>query len=854
MIHIYNSVKFISILVLVMMLAQVGFAQKVTTVYGKVIDAETKELLPFVNIGFKGTNVGASTDMDGYYRIETRFPSDSLFASYLGYNTSTQYVIAEDKQEINFQLSSTSLQLETVEFVAKKKKYNKKNNPAIDLSQKVIENSFKNSTKSLPYFSYDQQEKIRLDINNVTEKFKEAPVIRKFDFMWDYIDTSDVNGRTLLPFFMRENLSKVYYKRDGHTKKERRIATRFTEFEEGIDPQSMNDIIEALYQDIDIYEGQISLLDNQFVSPFHPSGKDFYRYYILDTTVVNNKEAIKLAFIPAVKGNLGFTGDVYISNDGNYTVLKVDMGIIKGINLNFVRDIRIIQEFEEIQDVYVKTKDEVVVDYSLSDNSVGLFGTRTLYFKNYSFDKPEDMSVFGGLEKVITPKEAFHRSDEFWAENRIIPLEEKEVELYEMINRLTTDKYYKRYVFLGKVIATGYVPAGPINVGVLATFVSFNAVEGLNLKIGGETNPDFSKKIQLEGNIGKAFKTDEWKYSAGMTYSFNDLYYMNPRHYIQIYTERNSEFPGQELDFYSPGNFFLSFQRGDATKMLLSETYGIKYRRELNGFSYELGVNRKKRMPYGSLKFGYFEGDNEQFRSDITTSEVGLALRYAPNEQFIQGKDRRTQIFNKYPIIRTNISQGISALDGDFNYTKLRINLFKQFEWTLAGRTNVSIESGKTWGKIPYLLQFIPRGNQTYAYELNSYNLMNFMEFAADQYVSAKVEHYFSGLIMNRIPLIKKLKLREVLTVKGIYGNLSKKNDPSFHPSRIQFPKNEDGVSTTYTFDNRPYLEASLGFTNIFKVLRVDFVYRVNYHEHVNVPSLFGKEGMGVRIKTHVEF
>lgn len=843
-------------LILILLTANVVFSQSVTRVYGTVVDAETGEPLPFVDVGFKNTSVGTTTDLDGKYEIETRFPSDSLFANYLGYKQALKAIIKEESQQVNFALKTVSLQLETVEFVVKKGKYSKKNNPAIDLSQKVIENSYRNSLRSLDFYSYKQQEKIRIDINNITNSFKEAPVIREFDFMWDYIDTSDVNGRTYLPFFMRENLSRVYWKKSDNALKERRIATRYTEFEQGVDPQSMTDVIDILYQDIDIYQGQIKLLSNQFVSPFHPSGKDFYRYYILDTTEVNDQSAIQLAFIPAVKGNLGFSGNVWISNDDNFTVLKVDMGVVKQINLNFVRDVRIIQEFEELDGNYVKTKDEVVIDYALGDNTIGMYGTRTLYFKDYEFGPPDDMSVFNTLENVVTVPEAYDRSEDFWEENRIVPLEQREVELYEMINRLTDDKIYKRYVWLGKVLATGYIGAGPVDIGVLATFVSFNDVEGLNLRFGGETNKTFSDKLQLQGSISRAFKTEEWKYEAGLTYTFRDDYYSNPRRFLRFTIERNSEFPGQELDFYSPGNFFLSFQRGDATKMFLSESYNAYYQHERTGYSYGFGLQHKKRHPYGSLEF-LRQGMDGNFTSvpDISSTEAQFTFRFAPNEQFIQGRERRTQLFNKYPIIQLHVNQGFDGvLGGQYDYTKVKLNMFKQFEWTLIGSTNVDIEGGKTWGNIPYLLQFIPRGNQTYAYELNSYNLMNFMEFSADQYVSAKVEHYFGGFIFNRIPIIKYAKLREVITVKGIWGSLADDNNPNMNASMIQFPQDEEGNPTTFTFDHRPYVEASFGLTNILKVLRFDIVYRINYHENPNVPSLFGTPGLGLRVKTHVEF
>ena len=851
----YSLAKVIFLLLIILFSGEL-YSQDVTRIRGIVTDASTGEALPFVDVGLKGTNVGVSTDLDGYYNIETRFPSDTIFASFLGYETQYFPITLNENNKVNFKLKSESLQIETVEIKVKKEKYSKKNNPALELARKVINNKYVNSLKGKEFYSYDQQEKIKIDINNITEDFKNTPFIRKFDFMWDYIDTSEVNGKTYLPIFMRETLSTMHYKKDGNVLKERRHGSKFTEIEESLDPQTVNDALDALYQDIDVYEGKIDLLDQQFVSPFSKAGDDFYRYYIMDTTSVNGKEAINLAFIPAVKGNFGFTGNIFISNDGKFTVLKVDMGIIQGINLNFVRDLRIVQEFDAYGDSYIKTKDQLIIDYAITQNSFGLYGSRTLYFTNYDFEEPEDKSVFEGLENVIYDKGANNRSNDYWQENRIEPLEKNDVELYNMIDELRDNRFYKRYVYLSKIIVTGYASLGPINIGPVAAFISFNEVEGLNPRFGGDTNDKLSKKIKLQGYISKATKTNEWKYSSGITYTFNENWADNPRHFIRLTAERESTFPGQELDFFSPGNFFLSFQRGDATKMLLNETYEFNYVREMNGFSYHIDFRHKNRIPYGSLDFYNFDIEgNKNFLDNVTTTEGTFGFRYAPNEQFIQTKGRRTQIFNEYPIITVNYTHGFKdLLNSDYTFNKLNINLFKQFEWLTAGTTNLVLDMGRTWGDVPYILQNIPRGNQTYAYELRSYNMMNFMEFVSDKFVSMNAEHYFYGFFLNRVPLVKKLKLREVVAFKAFYGHLDAKHNPNVNPNLLQFPVNENGEVTTFLLGDEPYMEVSIGFTNILKVLRFDLVQRLNYLDNPNVPSLFGQKGLGLRVKTHVEF
>ena len=849
------SSRLIAILAVLLFASSIS-AQKVTKIRGKVFDAQTGEALPFVDVGLKGTNVGVSTDLDGRYNIETRFASDTVFASFLGYETQYIPITKFKTNRITFRLKSEALQIETVEIKEKKTKYSKKNNPAIDLAQKVLSNRYTNSLKGKEYYSYNQQEKINIDINNITEGFKDTPFLRNLDFMWDYIDTSEINGKTYLPIFMRETLSSIHYKKDGNVLKERRKASRYTDIEESLDPQTINDAIDALYQDVDVYEEKIDLLDQQFVSPFAKVGYDFYRYYIIDTTEVNGKEAINLAFIPAVKGNFGFTGNIYVSNDNKFTVLKVDMGIIQGINLNFVRDLRIIQEFEALGDDYIKTRDEVIIDYAITENSFGLYGSRTLYYSDFDFTKPEDESVFGGIENIIYEDNAKEQSEEYWSDNRIRPLEENDIELYEMIDSLKNDPYYKRYVYVSKIVVTGYASMGPVSAGPVATFVSFNRVEGLNLRFGLETNSNLSKKFHLQGYIARATRTEQWKYSGGITYSFNRDWTENPRHFLRFTIERESSFPGQDLQFFSPDNFFLSFQRGEANKMLLSNTYEANYVHEMNGFSYFIDLRHKQRMPLGALEFYSLDEEGERvFQEDITTTEAAIGFRYAPNEQFIQQKKNRTQIFNEYPIITMRYTHGFKdILNGQYEFNKLKLNIFKQFEWLTAGTSNIVFDAGKTWGRVPYILQEIPRGNQTFAYQLTSYNMMNFLEFVTDQFVSLNAEHYFYGYFLNRIPGIRRLKLREVVSFKAFYGSLSDENNPNLNPDLLQFPTNNDGNISTFLIGSEPYMEASVGFTNILKVLRFDVVQRMNYLDQPNVPALFGQKGLGIRVRIHVEF
>lgn len=847
-----------SLLILIFLVSITNIhSQNVTKVEGTVMDRTTKELLPFVNISFKGTAVGTSTDLDGYFELSTKFPSDTLVIEYLGYTPFKLYVAAETNVKQDFYLSSETLTLNTVDIVAKKEKYSKKNNPSLELMKKVRENKNQNHIKEQEFYSMKQYDKVRLDLNNITDKFKSRSFIKDFDFLWDFIDTSSINGRTFLPVFMREILSTQHYRKSTKTEKEVRHAINYTKVNDKLDPNSLNSVIDLLYTDIDIYEEQINLLENNFVSPISNTGENFYRYYIQDTIDYKDSRAIKLSFIPADKGDFGFTGNLYISDDDRYTVLKVDMGIINGINLNFVRDINIIQEFEQLAEQFVTVKDEVTIDYSLSKNGIGFFGTRSLFYSDFDFSKPADDSIFNGLDNVILEKGGLEKDSSYWDLNRLVPLGKNDAELYAMMDTLRNNRRYQAYVLGLTILTTGYIPLDKVEIGKIATFANFNDVEGWTLRFGMGTKRALTKKIRVRGDISRAIRTNTWKWYGQGTYTFNGDWLKSPKHEINFSFERGSSFPGQELENFNPENLLLSFRRGEATRMLMTDRYDFSYIKEANVFSYEVGARIRQRSGIGSLSFNVINEETglEESLESINTTEAYVSIRFAPNEQYVQGKDERVQLQNEFPIITLQYARGINELfEGQYDYHKLYATIFKQIEWTEIGVTNFNIEGGKTWGEIPYLLQWLPRGNQTYAYQLKSYNLMNFLEFTADQFVSFQMEHYFVGYFFNNIPLLRRLKLREIVTVKAYYGSLSDENNPNFNPSQVQFSKDALGQDRTFAFGDMPYLEGSFGVSNIFKIFRLDLVQRFTYLDNPDVPQLFGQKGMAVRMRFQVEF
>lgn len=833
-------------------------AQVLTKVKGTVTDKLTKEPIAFANVSFIGTTVGTTTDADGMYLIQTQWASNQLQVSFLGYKTDTVFIELGANQVIDFELESSVAVLETVTVTTGKGRYSKKNNPAVDLIRKVMENRDRNRLKGQQYYEYDKYEKVELDLNNITDDFRDRKVFEKFQFMFDYVDTSEINGKPYLPVFMQETSSKIYYRKDPEKLREYREALLQSDIESFWDGKGVAAQMDVLYQEVDIYANQIFLIDVPFTGPLSPIAADFYRYYILDTVEVNGIPCIDLAFLPRIKENFGFVGNIFVTLDTNYTIVKVHLGVSDRINMNWITDLKIVQEFSLADSVWIISKDEIVIDFAINQKKgLGFFGRKTVFYKNFVFNTPRADSIYEGATKIVDAIDLFEKDEAYWQAARPVPLTEKEQAVYNMIDSLQTIPAFQTTVDILELLVTGYYSIGPVAIGSVNSFYTFNDVQGTRLKVGGETNFQFNKKNRIAASLTYIIKEQSFRYSLAFTHSFNKDYFEFPRHEVRFAYSYDSNFPGQRIGLTNDENFLLSFKRGVVDKMIDFNSIRVNYQREyLSHFSYDLIFENLQQRPIGNWQFNFENGANDVVLSSINTTEFGLNLRFAPNEEFIQGVDFRIPILNKYPILTLNLGVGVKDfLGGDYNYQRLSFRFFKKFHFSVLGYAHIALETGKTFGEgIPYPILFIPRANQTYAFESYSYNMMNFLEYSYDQYASATIRYFFNGFILNRIPLLKRLKLREVASFKVLYGKLSDGNNPNLHPELIQFPVDSEGHPTTFLLDGEPYMEASAGFENIFKVLNISFVKRLNYLDNPNIPNLFGVKGLGLRFLITIEF
>ncbi len=845
------------------LLAQLAIGQDHLTINGLITDAKTGETLPFATVVFVGNeSVGTTTDFDGIYILDSKWGTDSIQASFVGYQSKT-FAIQKDvkKQEINFQLEEEGFTLVTAEVKAKKQRYRRKENPAVALMKKVIANKDNNRIQSQDFYEYEKYEKMELSLNNITEEFRQKKQLKNFQFLFNYVDTSELNGKPYLPVYIRETASEVYYRKNPAHEKEYRNGIKVTEFDQWINTDNMSLLTDRLYQKIDIYEDNIFMMSKNFISPLSDfAGNAFYRYYIIDTIQYKGMEVIDLAFMPVNKQDIGFKGSLYILNDDSHAVVKAEFGVTKDANINWVNDLLLIQEFEPQDSFWILTRDEIIIDFALSKKANGLFGKRTVMYNNHLFNKERDPAVYRGTVDIIDADDAFKKTDSYWTDMRQEPLSKGEAGIYEMADSLQHVPVFKRTMNILSTLLTGYWSFNQVDMGPVGAFYSFNDVEGFRLRFGGTTTARFNPKLQLEGYAAYGFRDQKWKYAGSLLYSLNGDFNKYPKHHVRFSYQHETNFVGQKLDFVVEDNFLLSFKRGDASKMLFLDTYLAEYLYETNqDIAFNFGFKNQRQTPLGSLSFNTFPAENPESLvalKNIRLSEFKAGLRWAPNQQFIQGHNYRSPIYNRSPIFNAEYSFGAKGLlGGEYQYHKLYVDAFKRFYLPFIGMTNIVLEGGKVWSNgTPYYLLFIPRGNQTFSYKHRSYNLMNYLEFASDSYLSWNIEHFFNGFIFNKIPLLKRLKLREVITFKGVWGRLSDQNNPTINKQLVQFIQNSNGQVETTTLRSKPYMEASVGVLNILKFGRLDLVKRLNYLDAPNVPALFGSKGLGIRFMLQFEF
>lgn len=825
-----------------------------TIVSGVVTDAQTNQTLPLVTISFPGTGIGVNSDINGKYSITTGKTYTQLKFSSAGYKPVIRTIVAGKDQVINVKMQPDMQTLATVNIHSgKKKRYTNKDNPAVELIRQVIAHKSTNRMENYDYTEYKQYEKLQFSFINVSEKLSDKKAFHQYKFLLDNRDTTNLPGSSLLPVYLEEKLTQSYYRKNPERTKKIIEGEKKVNIVNFVDEEGVNNYLNRMYSEVDIYSNNIFLMTNQFLSPIADGAPSFYKFFITDTIEVDHKKMVELSFTPRNGNDMLFEGLIFITLDGRYAVEKARLSINKNINLNWVRGMAVDLNYEKNPDGrYHLSKSDMKASFGFNKNGQkGIFGERTITYNNYLINVPRPDSIYSG-ENIVTGKGAMQQGDQFWSDTRgRDTLTSVEANVYKNINSLQTMPSYKRAMEAINLFAVGFKSFGPVEVGPIGAFYSFNPVEGSRVRLAGRTTTDFSTRYYLEGYGAYGFKDEKFKYLFSTAYSLNNnSIYKFPNNYIKATIQRDTKIPGEELAFVQPDNFFLSFTRGVNDKYLYNNYYKLDYVNEFeNHFSYSLEFKSWKQSPAGSLYFINQLNNIQNNISEITTTELSLSLRYAPHEQLVQGKLYRITIPSKYPIISLDYHEGIKGFfGGGYNYENLRLRVKKRFYLSQLGYADATVEGGYLFGQVPFPLLTIHQANQTYAYDQNSYNLMNFLEFVSDHYASVNIDYCLNGFILNKIPLFKKLKLREYISFKALYGGIRDENNPALHSSLLQYPVGQNGIPETYTLSRAPYTEGGIGIGNIFKIFRVDLVERFNYLNNPNTTRF------GIRVSAWFEF
>lgn len=823
--------------------------QAQTLLRGTVTDKATQEPLPYVSISIQNSSSGTYTDENGAFEVATTLVEGKLVISMLGYKTQTLKFSGHEAFSII--LKSDRKQLEEITVQAGKRKYRNKDNPAVALIREAIRHRPLNQIKRFSSLNYQAYEKFKLSLRNPGPEILNNPLLRPYRFLLDNIDTVSRPGAALLPVYIEEQISHRFAQQNPDRKKTFVRARQKIEFDKRyVNNESLTTLLRYLNQEIDIYDNSIYLLTNSFLSPIADMAPTFYKYYIVDTLEVGGTKLVQLAFEPRNLEDLLFYGQLSIALDGTFAVGQAELKLSKYANLNWITGLQVDIAYQKsAAGTWYPDKTLLEIDYGVQAAKQGLIGSHLIHYQDFDTLSRKPAAFFEGPE-VEYAKSIDSPTSDFVSAQRPVRLEATESALYRDMDSLNSMPSFKRKLQWFSFLLAGYLHLGKFEIGHYGTFFTSNPVEGVKLRIAGRTTEAFSRRIYLQGNLGYGFKDQRWKHYGSVAYAFNrSSIFDYPQHYLQLSHTYDTRIPGLDLQFKEEESPLLSFKRGVNDKYLYNDIWALNYVAEFpSRIRLEAGIERWNQEAAGSLEFILSDQPTPRPVRDITTTELKLLLRWAPHERLFDKKEGRRVIPSVYPVLTARFTQGLNGfLDGGYDYRKYQLKVEKRFLLSQLGHADVELAGGYLEGSVPYPLLFIPRANQTYGFYFTSFNLMNFMEFVSSRYIELYLDYHMHGFILNKIPLIKKLGLREVFTLKGIYGGLDAKNRPPGE-QLMALPVNAEGRPLAYTFGAEPYLECSVGVENIFRIFRVDFVKRLNYLHHPDVP------GWGIRVRTHVAF
>ena len=812
-----------------------------TGLQGRVRDAETNEPIPFVQIVFDGTTVGAETDMDGRFSISNNQGYTSVSFRMMGYESQKMKIQrGKTKKRVTIKMVPRGKTLGTVEITAKKgkNKYSRKHNPAVDLVRKVIDHKEKNRVEAQPHYRRDVYERLSMSLDDFNPDFEGKRLWRKLNFLEKYIDETEFDATPILVVSMRELLAQESYRKSP--KQTRRLVTgkRMEGLDEVLSDEGIDENIRAMFNPVDIYDGDIELMLNHFTSPLSPVlAVSFYKFYITDTTFVDGQKCVELSFVPANQQSYGFTGRMYVSldPDSTFALTKYVMTVSPHVNLNFVRDLSIVQTFHrDSLGRYLPYRCDTYGRMYISKHIQELYVHQMRVYTGYDLSDTVQMlpdSLFSRFETEVTlPRKDLMRYKSEFAERRPVKLSAKETVLDSMWVELARLPEFKTIKYTGEVFTSGYIPTAhqrsksKFDIGPVFNILSFNHEEGWRVRLGGMTKAELNPRNFLEGYAAYGFRDKRPKGSLTYTHTFDDKdrhSHEAPFSSFSINGIYELQTPGQSYDNFDRDNIMSSSDKEMNVQYVAQGM--MRLRKEWKSHvRFDTWLAARHYEPSGSLVYLQYQDDGSLKKVDFfTEAEWHVGMSFTPN--FSPGTRRReTQSNLRKDAPSISIGHTVDLVDGVTWVHTTDFSAEKRIWLSSFGHIDAKLTAGAFWNRAPYTRLYIPSGNSSIWVSNNSFNSMQPMEFIMDRYVAFFATYHLKGWILNRIPLINRLRLREVMGFNILYGGLTDKNNVDI--DCVGLYKMPD---VTKPFGDVPYMEYSLGIENILRIFRIDFVRRL---------------------------
>lgn len=830
------------LILLLLILAQAAGAQTIT---GVVVEESTGDTIPFPSVQYKKEKIATSGNAYGRFSIK-RLNGEKLTFSAVGYQELTILIGPNTPSEMKITLKTDTKQLKGVTVKTKRSKYSRKNNPAVELMKRVIAAKKRTDLANHDYYQFNKYQKITFAINDIKPTELENEKLKKKKWLINQIETCPYNNKLILPLSVDETVTRNIYRKDPKTEKSIIMGQSSSGVNDLIETGDiLNNVLKDVFTDVDLYDDQIRLLQYPFTSPIGKDAISFYRFYIVDTVYVDRDKCFHLQFLPNNQQDFGFRGEIWILADSTLHVKRCNLTLPKKSDVNFVDNLQIIQEYTRLPEGdWALTTDDMFVEMSIAKFLTKAIVIRTTRMSDYAFDELPD-KLFKGKTKVLHESNAMMRDEAFWDKYRSVELTKSESSMDAFINNLSQQKAFKYIIFGVRAFIENFVETGSqnhpskVDIGPINTMISSNFIDGVRTRISAQTTANLNPHWFLSGYYAHGWDSRKNYYKGELTYSFNKKEYL-PREFPKRTLTFTSTYdvcsPSDKFMHTDKDNVFTALKWTKVEKMMFYNRQQLSFEREEEwGFRTTISLKTEENEACGDLFFKPLSmvgmEDAMIGQGKFRTTEARIELRYAPGETFINTKQRRLPVNLDAPVFTLSHTTGIKGfLGGDYDYNFTEASIYKRLWLNSWGKIDILAKGGIQWNKVPFPLLIMPAANLSYIISDETFNLINNMEFLNDRYASLDISWDLNGKIFNRIPLLKKLKWREWLGIKCLWGTLTDKNNPTLAANAgdgmlMEFPEG------SYIMDSkRPYIELIAGIHNIFKIIHIQYVHRLNYN------------------------